>query len=135
LVLCFQPLRRNHRRFSSSPCEISGLGMRSGGGWPGSKSSAQDLILFNSFGVGDGIQNGVQSSDAKGIVVGNRDAVMAGFVGFQNDVAAFLIYTAVSKAFAEVFDQLRSGKVAGQLHAGARTSSRTRCSRMLAGLG
>ena len=53
----------------------------------------------------------------------------------QNDVAADLIDAAVAKLFAEQLDQLRAAEVAGEFHAMASNSSRTRCRRIAVGPG
>jgi hypothetical protein len=56
-------------------------------------------------------------------------------LGLQNDMTAFLMKLVVTVMFAKQLDQLRTAKVARQLHAPARSSSRTRCRRTAAGLG
>ncbi len=61
--------------------------------------------------------------------------MVAGSFRFKNDMTALLIDALITVMFAEEFDQLCTTQVAWKLHATAKSSSRTKCSRTQAGLG
>ena len=82
---------------------------------------------------GDGGNDRIQRSDAEWVVSGNGDAVVGWCFGLQNDVAADLMDALVLPALFKVACERFAVKIAWQLHATARTSSRTRRSRMEAG--
>ncbi len=95
----------------------------------------EDVLLAQSLGLGDGTEDGIERPDPKRTVIRNCQTVMARCVSFENDVAAFLIDPPVAVMFAEELDQLGTAQVTRQFHATAKSSSRTRCSRTVAGLG
>lgn len=95
----------------------------------------QNLCLLYALGGRDGTQDGVQSAKPQRMMVGNCEAVMLWCLDLEDDVAAFPIHLPVTLMFAEYPDQFRPIQITRQLHAGASTSSRTRCSRMPEGLG
>jgi hypothetical protein len=68
------------------------------------------------------------------MVVGNCEAMMLWRFDLENNVAAFPVHLPVTVMLAEDPDQFRPIQIAWQLHAGANTSSRTKCSRMPVGL-
>ena len=82
---------------------------------------------------GNESQNAIESAEAKRGVVRHGDALARRNFGLQDDVAALLFQFDIAPMFAKDFDQLPAGKVTRNFHATARTSSRTRCNRMLAG--
>ena len=55
---------------------------------------------------------------------------MFGLFGLKNDVAALLVNDAISPIAAQSLNYLPPAQIPRQLHAQARISSRTRCSRM-----
>ena len=75
-------------------------------------------------------KNRIECADAKLIVVGHWNAMMSGSFGLKNDMAAYLVDDAIIPMFAERLYKCASRKVARQLHAQARTSSRNRRKRM-----
>jgi len=95
----------------------------------------QNLALWNSFGSGDCHQNGVQGSNAQGIVLRHRESMMDGSICLQDNVTANLMHAAIAEVFAQYLDQLGAAEIAWEFHATANTSSRTRCSLTAAGLG
>ena len=96
---------------------------------------AQNLCLLCALGCRDGAQDGVQSSKPQRMVVGNGEPVMLWRLDLENNVAAFPVHLPVTVMLTEDPDQFRPIQIARQFHAGANTSSRTRCSRMQVGLG
>ena len=68
-------------------------------------------------------------------MIGNGNPVLPGIAGCENEVASLLIQPALVEVFAEQFDPLRPTQIPRQFHATASTSSRTRCSRIIEGLG
>ena len=64
-----------------------------------------------------------------------RDAVMPRLFALNHDVTADLMHLAIAKVPAQQFDEHGAIDITRQLHATARTSSRTKCKRMLLGLG
>ena len=63
-------------------------------------------------------------------MVRDSEAVMPGFFGLEDDVAALMVDRTVSPIAAQSLNDLPSAQIPWQLHAQARISSRTRCSRM-----
>jgi len=76
--------------------------------------------------LGDGTKNRTERSESEGMVIWNRDPVMSRLGGFQDDVAADLVYPRVLPFSAQEVSEARAGNVARKLHATRRTSSRTR---------
>lgn len=69
-------------------------------------------------------QDSVESSQAERLVVGDRNPVVTGRIGLQNDVAADLVNLGVAPIATEHRHKVAAVNVAGELH--AITSSRTR---------
>jgi hypothetical protein len=65
----------------------------------------------------------------------HRNAVMGGCLSLQDGVAALLVHQFVIPIPAQCPDQFIAGQIAGQSHSETNTSSRTRCKRILDGLG
>ena len=80
--------------------------------------------------LGDSAKDTTQCSKPKNRMVWNGETLMLRFLGLENDVAALLINHAVSPIAAQTLNDLPPAQVPWQLHAQARISSRTRCSRM-----
>lgn len=74
----------------------------------------------------NGAQDTAYRADAKNIVVRDSEAVMPGFLGLEDDVAALLVDHAVSPIAAQSLNDLPPAQIPWQLHAQARISSRTR---------
>lgn len=96
---------------------------------------SQNLRLLYTLGYRDSAQDGVQSSKPQRMMVGDCETVMLRRLDLENNVAAFPVHLPVTVMLAEDPDQIRPIQIAWQLHAGANTSSRTRCNRMPVGLG
>jgi hypothetical protein len=92
--------------------------------------SVEQLLAFHAFVGTHRADDAIERADTQRIMIGHREPLMRRRVGLQNDVAAFLVHDAVTPIAAEGFDQLRTTQVARDFHAPARTSSRTRRSRM-----
>src|SRR3954447_9815007 len=69
------------------------------------------------------------------MVVRDRDPVVSGLGGFQNDVTADLVHLRVLPFSAQRSARQHTRNVTGNLHATSRTSSRTRWSRTRSGRG
>jgi hypothetical protein len=93
---------------------------------PGGLKLVQNFGLVDAVSSCDRSENGIQRSDPQRLVLWNSDAVMSRLFRLQEDVAAFLINSAVAVVFAQQFDQFRTAQVARQLHQQTSTSSRTR---------
>ena len=76
--------------------------------------------------LGDGAKDRTERSESEGMVVWNRDPVVRGLGGFQDDVAADLVHPRVLPFSAQEVSEARAGNVARNPHATRRTSSRTR---------
>ena len=83
---------------------------------------------------GDRAHDAIERADAKGFVIGHRNALGGRNIGGEYDVAALLIDLMVTEIPAEDFDQFPPADIPGNFHA-ARISSRTRWSRMRSGAG
>lgn len=75
----------------------------------------------------------MQRAEPKRPVRRHRNALVRGFPRLQNDMASGLVNSLVTPASAERLGQVLTGQAAGDFHATERTSSRTRCSRILLG--
>ena len=95
----------------------------------------QNVVFLNIFSSSDGIQNGVERSQAERIVARHGEAVMLRSIGLKDHMAALLVDLAVAKMPTEHLDQFLAAQVTGQFHAVAKTSSLTKCNRTLRGLG
>ena len=100
-----------------------------------SSQLVQNVAFLNIFSSSDGVQNGVERSQSKRIMVRDGEAVMVRSIRLKDHMAALLVDLAVAKMPAEHLDQFRAAQVTGQFHAVAKTSSLTRCNRTLRGLG
>ncbi len=68
-------------------------------------------------------------------MIWNRDAVLLRTIALNDDMAADLMDLAITEVPAQQFCERHAIDITRQLHATAKTSSRTRCRRMLLGLG
>lgn len=75
---------------------------------------------------GDCAKDRTECSKSEGMVVWNRDPVVRGLGGLQDDVAADLVHPRVLPFSAQEVSEAGTGNVARNLHATRRTSSRTR---------
>src|SRR5271165_4957256 len=66
-------------------------------------------------------------------MVRNRDSLMGRNLGLEDQVTTFLMDYAVTPIAAQCFCEITDFKIPRQLHAYARTSSRTMCSRRVVG--
>ncbi len=64
----------------------------------------------------------------------NSEPLMARSGSFQNDVASNLVHFGVLPMSTENVSEMLSGNIARKLHATDKISSRTRCSRIVAGI-
>jgi hypothetical protein len=76
----------------------------------------------------------IKRTETNWIMVRHGDTLARRSFCLQNDVAALLIHLDITPMLAENFCQISASKVAGKLHATAKTSSRTRWSRMAEGI-
>ena len=100
-----------------------------------SSQLVQNVVFLYTFGSSDGIQNGVERSQAQRIVGRHGETVMLRGIGLKDHMAAFLVDLPAAKMPTEHLDQFRAPQGTGQFHAVAKTSSLTRCNRTLRGLG
>jgi len=68
-------------------------------------------------------------------MIGNRNAMPTRTVALNDDVTSDLMDLAVPEVPTQQFRKRGAADVTRQLHATAKTSSRTRCSRILFGFG
>ena len=122
-------MRTKPFRFAVSILAANGL--RQGlGAW---LNALKNCFLGDVLVGGDGSEDRVQSPDPERRMRGNGDAVGSRSLGLKDDVATYLVDFFVSPRPAEVLDEIFTAQVARQLHATARTSSRSRRRRMEAG--
>jgi hypothetical protein len=86
----------------------------------------EDRLAFHAFVLCHGTEDGVQRSDAEGLVGRNGETLVRGFFGLQHDVAAFLMDDATAPTTAKGLNKVVPAEVAWDPHEFARTSSRTR---------
>jgi molybdenum cofactor synthesis domain-containing protein len=97
--------------------------------------SPQDVFPIHALRRRDGTQDAIQSPEPQRVMVWHRQAMMPRRLDLEDDMAAFLVDLPVAEMLAQRSGQVRPGEVPRQLHAQAKTSSRTKCSRIPAGLG
>src|SRR6185369_2632014 len=85
--------------------------------------------------LGNGAKDRTERAKPEWMVVWNRDPVVSGLGGFQNDVAADLVHPCLLPFSAQEVRETRARNVARNLHATWRTSSRTRWRRTRSGRG
>lgn len=85
-----------------------------------------DRVLFDMLLGCNSLENGVQRSQAKVLVIWNCDSLMGRGISLENDVASPLVYNPIIKFPYKCLRDLASAKVPGKLHATVKTSSRTR---------
>lgn len=78
-------------------------------------------------------QDGVQSSDAQGVMGRNCNPLMERFRSLQDDVATLLVDHSISPPPAKELDKILSAQIAWNFHPLAKTSSRTKWRRMAEG--
>ena len=66
-------------------------------------------------------------------MVWERYSLVRGLFGFENNVTTFLVDNAITPIATKDLDERTASKVPRKIHAYARTSSFTRCKRMVVG--
>ena len=95
----------------------------------------EEVRLLHAFDLRNRPENRVQGAQAERRMIRDRKPMTSRRVRLQDDVLDFLVDAPVAEIAAEDFDEVGAAAIAGQLHAGCKSSSRTRCKRMAAGLG
>lgn len=84
------------------------------------------MLSRNAFVVGHRAENGVQRSDPQSLVVRHRDSLVRRHMGFQDDVAAYLMDLGVIPLSTEQTHELVAANGTRKFHRSANISSRTR---------
>ena len=98
-----------------------------------SSKGLEQVLPFDTLVPGHGAKDRVQRSNSQVFMCGHSQALMRGGFGLKYNVTPLLVNNAAVPVSTKQVGKVLPAQVASKLHPLAKTSSRTRCSRMVEG--